>query len=262
LFRRLLIDRHPREEEERSRRGQTAPSANQFTRTLRRGRTPAVGVEVAGASASARSTRVINSVDGAAGCSCFNSASRSENSFIRRGRDFFSRPRARSDNATRRCFERCRDFGDLGEREFVPDFHHQDLPLFFRQLIDGDAERLLGFTGEIELRRGALIRVGDGIGFTARTASIAAQEIERDGADGSEEERAVLDGMLLAPEADKRFLHDVLGIRGGADKLAREEDQPGRGFGEASFPIFMSADILHDLFTVFAIETPPIASFV
>ena len=57
--------------------------------------------------------------------------------------------------------------------------------------------------------------------------------------------------MLLAPETNKCVLHDVLGVRGGADKLAGEQDKPRCQFRETNFPIFMSDDILHDLFTVF-----------
>ena len=101
-----------------------------------------------------------------------------------------------------------------------------------------------------------------GIGFPSSAASITAQRVERDGADSREEQRAVLDGMLFAPEADERFLDNVLRIRRGADKLPGEENEPGRGFSEASFPIFMSGDILHDLFRVFHMETPPPARFV
>ena len=37
----------------------------------------------------------------------------------------------------------------------------------------------------------------------------------------------------------------------GADELAGEKDKPRRQFRETNFPIFMSDDILHDLFTVF-----------
>lgn len=57
--------------------------------------------------------------------------------------------------------------------------------------------------------------------------------------------------MLLAPKADESVLDDVLGIRAGADELAGKQDQPRRKFRETNFPIFMSDDILHDLFTVF-----------
>ena len=68
--------------------------------------------------------------------------------------------------------------------------------------------------------------------------------------------------MLFAPEPDECFLDDVLRVRNGADELAREEDEAGSGFGETGFPIFISGDILHDLFTVFVIETPPTGAFV
>jgi hypothetical protein len=57
--------------------------------------------------------------------------------------------------------------------------------------------------------------------------------------------------MLLAPETNERVLDDVLGIRAGADKLAGKQDKPRPQLRETNFPIFMSDDILHDLFTVF-----------
>ena len=40
-------------------------------------------------------------------------------------------------------------------------------------------------------------------------------------------------------------------IGGGTHELPGEKHQPGCGFGEAGFPVFMSSDILHDLFGVF-----------
>ena len=54
--------------------------------------------------------------------------------------------------------------------------------------------------------------------------------------------------MLLAPETNERVLDDVLGIRAGADELAGEKDKPRCQFRETNFPIFMSDNILHDLF--------------
>ncbi len=70
------------------------------------------------------------------------------------------------------------------------------------------------------------------------------------------------DGMLFAPEAHEGFLHDVLRVRERADKLAREKHEPGSGFRETEFPIFISGDILHDLLRVFHIETPLLGIFV
>ena len=68
--------------------------------------------------------------------------------------------------------------------------------------------------------------------------------------------------MLFAPETDERFLDDVLRIRDRTDELPGEQDQPGREFGEAGFPIFMSSDIVHDLCRVFHIKTLPVIEFV
>jgi hypothetical protein len=57
--------------------------------------------------------------------------------------------------------------------------------------------------------------------------------------------------MLFAPEANKRFLDDVLGVGRSADPLPCEKHQARCMLAKTGFPIFMSDDILHDLCTVF-----------
>ena len=103
-----------------------------------------------------------------------------------------------------------------------------------------------------------VFRVGDHDRFATGAAGILAQEIEGDGTDRREKQRAILHGVLLAPETDERFLDDILRVGAGAHELPRKEDKPGRSFSEANFPVFMSGDIFHDLDRVFHNRTPPL----
>ena len=57
--------------------------------------------------------------------------------------------------------------------------------------------------------------------------------------------------MLPTPEAHECFLHNVFRIRARLHPLPGEENEPGRELRKTFFPIFMTNDILHDLFTVF-----------
>ncbi len=107
-----------------------------------------------------------------------------------------------------------------------------------------------------------MLGLRESIGFTPGAADVAPEEVERRGTDCGKEKRAIGDRMLLAPELNERFLHDILGVRDGANKLARKEDEAGRGFCETDFPIFVCGDILHDLFRVFDVTTPPALIFV
>src|SRR4051812_33374500 len=94
------------------------------------------------------------------------------------------------------------------------------------QSVDRDRELLLVVIAEIELRLRAVLALRDHRSFATRPAPIPPQQVERDGADGREEQGAVLDRMLFAPEADESFLHDVLRVGRRTDPLAREEHEP------------------------------------
>jgi hypothetical protein len=57
----------------------------------------------------------------------------------------------------------------------------------------------------------------------------------------------LLDGAKL----DECFLDNVFGVGSRPHPLPREEQQARREVRKATFPMFMSGDILHDFFTVF-----------
>jgi hypothetical protein len=154
------------------------------------------------------------------------------------------------------------DGPDLGESEFVPDFQDHDLPLFARQPFHRSGEKLLAFvrSGKTGLEVfGAIKRDGR---FATSPALVAAQTIERGGADCGVKEGAIFDRMLTAPETDERFLDDVFGIGATIRPAAGEQEQGRAELGKTSLPVFISERSLHDLFTVFKIETPPNADFV
>ena len=140
---------------------------------------------------------------------------------------------------------------DLRERELVPDLHDQHLALLDWKTIDRGSQLFLRSIVEIKLRLSGLLHLESCVGFAACTARIAPDEIERDRTDSSEEQSAIVDRMFFAPETNESVLHDVLGVRQLPHELAGEEDKPWRKFRETNFPIFMSDDILQDLFTVF-----------
>jgi hypothetical protein len=98
--------------------------------------------------------------------------------------------------------------------------------------------------------------------FATSPALIAPQTIERSGADGSVKESAIFDRMLASPKTDKRFLDDVFRIGPTICPSPREKKQGRAELRKTGFPVFIGERSLHDLFTVFKIETPPNAGFV
>jgi len=48
--------------------------------------------------------------------------------------------------------------------------------------------------------------------FAPRSPPVAAEEIDRDGANGRIKQRAIVDVMLLSPKPNESFLDDILGI--------------------------------------------------
>src|SRR5438132_8055650 len=61
----------------------------------------------------------------------------------------------------------------------------------------------------------------------------------------------VRDVVSFSPETDESFLDNVFRIGRRSRPLPRKQHQAGCELGKASLPIFISGDILHDLFTVF-----------
>ena len=111
---------------------------------------------------------------------------------------------------------------DFRKGELVPDLHDQHLSLLDWKTIDRGSQLLLRAIVEIKLRRSGLLHLESCVRFAARAAGIAPEKIERDRADSGEEQCAILDRMLFAPETNESVLDDVLGIRARADKLAGE----------------------------------------
>ena len=132
--------------------------------------------------------------------------------------------------------------------ELIPNLHDQHLALLDRQTIDRGSQLLLRAIVEIKMWLSGLLHLESCIRFAAGAARIAPEKIERDRADSRVEQSAILDRMFLAPEANESVLDDVLGIRQLPNKLAGEQDKPRCQFRETNFPIFMSDNILHDLF--------------
>ena len=152
----------------------------------------------------------------------------------------------------RRVLGNSEDSADVRKGQLVPDFHDQHLALLGWKEIDRRSERALRSIVKIKLRSSRVLHLERSARFAAGAAGIAPKKIERDRPDRGVKERAILDRMLFAPEADERVLDDVLGVRGSADKLAGKENEPRPQLRETNFPIFfMSDDIFHDLLTVF-----------
>src|SRR5207247_10399091 len=78
-----------------------------------------------------------------------------------------------------RYFESARD---LSESKFVPDFHHQHLPLLAWQEIKRGHQRALRFILNLEHWLDRLIHFGNSGGFPAGAPAIAPEKIERNGA--------------------------------------------------------------------------------
>jgi hypothetical protein len=57
--------------------------------------------------------------------------------------------------------------------------------------------------------------------------------------------------MIAPPKLDECFLDNVFRVSRRRHPLPGKEQQTRREFKKATFPMFMSGDILHDLFTVF-----------
>ncbi len=60
-----------------------------------------------------------------------------------------------------------------------------------------------------------------------------------------------VDRMMAPPKANKWFLNDIFRVGPRPHPLPRKKQQARRERGDTNFPIFMSRDIVHDLFTVF-----------
>jgi hypothetical protein len=67
--------------------------------------------------------------------------------------------------------------------------------------------------------------------------------------------------MLTPPKTDERFLDNVFRIGAAIRPTTGEEEQGRAELRKTGFPVFIERS-LHDLFTVFKIETPPNAGFV
>ena len=98
--------------------------------------------------------------------------------------------------------------------------------------------------------------------FAPSPALVAPQTIERGRADGGVKESAIFDRMLAPPKTDKRFLDDVFRVGPTIRPAPGEKKQGGAELRKTGFPVFIGERSLHDLFTVFKIETPPNAGFV
>jgi len=57
--------------------------------------------------------------------------------------------------------------------------------------------------------------------------------------------------MIAPPKANKWFLNDIFRVGPRPHPLPRKKQQARRERGKTNFPIFMSRDIVHDLFMVF-----------
>jgi hypothetical protein len=99
-------------------------------------------------------------------------------------------------------------------------------------------------------------------GLTASAAFVAADKIESDRTNGGVKQRAVVDLVVSPPKLDERFLDNVFGISRGSCPLPGEKKQTGTDFRKATLPILMAGDVVHDLFTVFILKTPPTGGFV
>jgi len=60
-----------------------------------------------------------------------------------------------------------------------------------------------------------------------------------------------VDRMAAPPKANECFLNDIFRVGPRPHPLPRKKQQARCERGKTNFPIFMSRDILHDLFTVF-----------
>ncbi len=196
------------------------------------------------------------------GRSFFNSASSSEKSLMRRGEVFLQVGKRVTVTRGGGVLRNPKNGGDIAKRQFVPNFQDEHLALFGRQPIDCGREAQFGVAAALKFGFGIGISFTCRVDLPARAPRIAAEQIECNRTDGGEEEGAVLDGMLLPPEANKCILDDVFGIGDRVNPLPREQDEARSELGKTDFPIFMRGDILHDLFRVFTFETPPEIEFV
>jgi hypothetical protein len=57
--------------------------------------------------------------------------------------------------------------------------------------------------------------------------------------------------MIAPPKLDECFLDNVFRVSNRRHPLPGKEQQARRELKKATFPMFISGDILHDLFTVF-----------
>src|SRR5216684_679439 len=140
---------------------------------------------------------------------------------------------------------------DLSESKFVPDLHHQHLPLFVRQEIERGNQGALRFVFDFEHWLDHLISFRNGRGFSASAPAVAPEKIKSNGANSRVKQAAVRDVVLFSPETDESFLDNVFRIGRRSRPLPRKQQQAGCELGKASLPVFISGDILHDLFTVF-----------
>jgi hypothetical protein len=96
-----------------------------------------------------------------------------------------------------------------------------------------------------------LFHFGRSIGLALRTATIATEEIQRDGANRCIKQRAVANAVIASPKTNECFLNNIFGVGWRTNPLPGKKEQTRRELGEANSPLFIGSDILHDLFTVF-----------
>src|SRR5436190_6433227 len=169
-----------------------SPSPNQFTRKLRRlGNTPAVAV-LPDTSARACSIRAASLGEAPRGRSFFSSASSSLKSLMA-DKILFQRRQGIAVAGGRRVLGNCERLADFRESELVPDLHDEYLSLFNWQPIDCGSQFVLGAIIEIKLRLSGLLHPESCVRFPASATRIAPEKIERDRADGSEKQTAIVD---------------------------------------------------------------------
>src|SRR6266581_7034636 len=101
---------------------------------------------------------------------------------------------------------------DLSESKFVPDLHHQHLPLFVRQEIERGNQGALRFVFDFEHWLDHLISFRNGRGFSASAPAVAPEKIKSNGANSRVKKAAVRDVVITAPNFDESFLDNVLRV--------------------------------------------------
>ena len=120
----------------------------------------------------------------------------------------------------------------------------------------------MGVIREVKLRLDGLFRIRKRLRFASRTTAVTTNEIQCDGPDCRIKQGAIVDVVIAPPKANERFLDDVLRVGPRPHPLPRKKQQTGTKLRKTNFPIFVGGDIIHDLFTVFIVKTPPTADFV